>query len=199
MGRTSFMSAPQMRFTVPTSNLRIPRRGPIEIESNRRPGRPVEHGFRLENRFRRPYIPFYGVGVAYGYPGYIDPGYLSYPDSSPYNDAAYVAPQSPVSYPAGEYDASPGEQADATPVTAYRSAYVRPQPAQEPAAEPPVTLIFKDGRPPQQIQNYMLTRSTVYVQATYLREIPIDQLDLAATEKVNRDTGVDFKLPHPGK
>lgn len=27
------------------------------------------------------------------------------------------------------------------------------------------------------------------------REIPVDQLDLAATVKLNRDAGVDFRLP----
>jgi hypothetical protein len=58
-----------------------------------------------------------------------------------------------------------------------------------------VTLIFKDGRSPEQIQNYMLTRTTLYVQETRLREIPVDQLDLPATQKVNKDAGVDFQLP----
>ena len=58
-----------------------------------------------------------------------------------------------------------------------------------------MTLIFKDGRPTLQIHNYMLTRTTLYVQDQHLREIPVDQLDLVAMAKVNQDAGVDFQLP----
>jgi hypothetical protein len=58
-----------------------------------------------------------------------------------------------------------------------------------------VTLIFKDGRPPQQIHNYLLTRSALYVTEPDRRIIPTSQLDLVATVKVNRDAGVDFRLP----
>jgi hypothetical protein len=62
-------------------------------------------------------------------------------------------------------------------------------------SEAAVTLIFKDGRPPEQIHNYILTRDTLYVGDRRSSEIPIDQLDLEATAKVNRDAGVDFRVP----
>jgi hypothetical protein len=79
-------------------------------------------------------------------------------------------------------------------------------PSYEPMPEPPgsqpalgsegaVTLVFKDGRPPEQIHNYLLTRNTLYVQDQKHQEIPTDQLDLVATAKVNEDAGVDFRLP----
>jgi hypothetical protein len=58
-----------------------------------------------------------------------------------------------------------------------------------------VTLVFKDGRPPEQIHNYILTRTTLFVRDQHARKIPTDQLDLAATAKVNQDAGVDFQLP----
>jgi hypothetical protein len=67
-------------------------------------------------------------------------------------------------------------------------------PAPVPASEEAVTLIFKDGRPPEQIHNYLLTRSTLYVGDPH-RAIPTDQLDLDATAKVNQAAGVDFQLP----
>jgi hypothetical protein len=191
VGRTSFMGTPQLRYGGVPSSLRFPTRAPIAIDSHRRPVRPIGD--------RRPHIPFYGAGIAYGYPGYISPGYLGsgfldYPDSGPYDASSYAAPQQPASYPTNESEA-PAEQSDAMPPTAYRPAYARPQPSPEPEAEPPVTLIYKDGRPSEQIQNYMLTRTTIYVQETRLREISVDQLDLAATQKANKDAGIDFQLP----
>jgi len=69
------------------------------------------------------------------------------------------------------------------------------QPAPAPASEEAVTIIFKDGRPAEQIHNYILTRSTLIVGDRQRREIPTDQLDLAATAKVNQDAGVEFSLP----
>jgi hypothetical protein len=56
-------------------------------------------------------------------------------------------------------------------------------------------LIFKDGRPPMQIHNYLLTRDTLFVGDRHPSEIPVDQLDLGETAKVNRAAGVDFRLP----
>lgn len=58
-----------------------------------------------------------------------------------------------------------------------------------------VTLVFKDGRPPVKIHNYALTRTTLYVTDSKPQEIPVADLDLAATEKVNREAGVKFQLP----
>jgi hypothetical protein len=69
------------------------------------------------------------------------------------------------------------------------------RPAPAPASEEAVTLIFKDGRPPEQIHNYLLTRSTLYVGDQLRRAIPTDQLDLVATAKANQEAGVDFQLP----
>jgi hypothetical protein len=59
-----------------------------------------------------------------------------------------------------------------------------------------VTLVFKDGRPPETIHNYALTRTTLYVTDAKPQEIPVDDLNLPATEKVNREAGVKFQLPN---
>ena len=87
------------------------------------------------------------------------------------------------------------------PAPIYRPNY-QPSPAAQqppPAAQATVTLIFKDGRPPQQIHNYILSATgiTVWDQLPSVRprEIPIDQIDMDATEKINRQSGVDFYLP----
>ena len=37
-------------------------------------------------------------------------------------------------------------------------------------------------------------RTTLYVQEARRREIAVADLDLAATEKVNREAGLDFQL-----
>jgi hypothetical protein len=40
-----------------------------------------------------------------------------------------------------------------------------------------------------------MTANTLYVEDPRHREIPLDELDLAATGKLNREAGVDFELP----
>jgi hypothetical protein len=58
-----------------------------------------------------------------------------------------------------------------------------------------VTLIFRDGRPPVQMSNYMLTSTRLYVLDGNPCSIPVSQLDLEATAMVNRDAGIDFNVP----
>lgn len=165
-----------------------------------------------DDRFHAPPIPLYGVVTLYntGYIGDSNPGF--------YVDLANPAPQPPPAFPVAEYDAPPVRQtahrgnssqtipatdydatadrpAAAPPPPAFRPAYQRRQPPPDPGTEAAVTLVFNDGRPDEQIHNYMLTRKTLYVQEQRLREIPVEQLDLMATEKVNQEAGVDFHLP----
>ena len=59
----------------------------------------------------------------------------------------------------------------------------------------PITLIFNDGRQPAYVYNYMLTPSAVYVLDGYRRIIPLSEIDLAATQEVNREAGVRFLIP----
>jgi hypothetical protein len=214
-GRTSLMGAPQVggsRSGIRTGNgsggaQAAFRGGPVRNGSGYGGRQPV-YG---TDRYRRPYLPAYGTGYGASgwwdtnYPGYFDSGF----DDSPYDDsgddsgnAASVA--APASAPAdaapyypGGYGPQPMEQAQAGPYSDYRPVYQSPQP--EPAPENAVTLVFKDGRPTEEIHNYMLTRTTLYVQGERLREIAVADLDLAATEKVNREAGVDFRLPDGGR
>jgi hypothetical protein len=157
--------------------------------------------------YRRPYVPAYGVGLPYAYGStWLGPDCFDITDCSYYDDPAYgsqaVAPEPPADYPQEQVApppvqyAPPVDQAEAVPPGAFRPAYEKPQP--EPQAEAAVTLVYRDGRPNEEIHNYMLTRTMLYVQDEHHRAIPVADLDLAATAKVNKDAGVDFQLPGGG-
>ena len=64
-----------------------------------------------------------------------------------------------------------------------------------PAPEAPVTLVFKDGRPNEQIHNYLMTATTLSVLDQRHRDIPVDQIDLTATARLNREAGIEFSIP----
>jgi hypothetical protein len=143
------------------------------------------------------YRPYYHSRGVYLVPGFLNYGYggygYGYPDDSYSGDQQQAAPadsyaQAPP--PDSGYDEAYGQ---APPRQPY-------QPQAAPAAEvpdqPEITLLFKDGRTPQQVQNYAVTRTTLYVlDGAKRREIPLDELDLPQTEKTNRDAGLDFEVP----
>jgi hypothetical protein len=166
----------------------------------------------------------FGYGYA-GWPGYPflwnDPGFYGYDDSSydnygaPYADAnGPAAPYADYGEPMPPYpgDAGPGYPGPAAPYNygtgaAYpppqggelhggRESYTGPGDSNYPAtSQQAVTVIFKDGRPREQIHNYLLTTSTLTVLDQKYRVIPVDQINLEATEETNRAEGVDFRVP----
>jgi hypothetical protein len=132
-------------------------------------------------------------------PGYPDNGY---PDNG-YSDNGY--PDN--GYPGNGYPDNQNGYPQPAPEN-YYPPYPQPQPEQEqapaitpevqyvPGSADTVTLIFKDGRPPEQIQNYIATKKTLTViNGSRHRDIPIADLDVPATIKANRETGVGFQLP----
>ena len=64
-----------------------------------------------------------------------------------------------------------------------------------PPQEDTIVVFFKDGRPPLQVQNYALTRSTLLITGQPMQQIPLAEIDLPTTQRVNRALGVDFGLP----
>ena len=152
------------------------------------------------------FVPWLGSDYL-GYPddgydnGYADNGYAegSYDPndgSAPYDAAGE---DGGPGYPGQEYAGPgyPGQGYQDQPPIPYQA---RPQNSQPAATSAPlpmeaVTLVFKDGRPAEHIHNYILTRTTLSILDEHHRDIPIDELDLAATQKANRDSGVDFHLP----
>jgi hypothetical protein len=135
----------------------------------------------------------YGVGVPWIYPyGAWDGWY-----GDPYFDSGYDGASTDPGYyyDMGNYDAQPQPEPEAP--YAYRPPY-QPEAGSQPDApleEHTATLVFKDGRPPMQIRNYLLSRTRLVVLDGVPRTIPVDQLDLAATAKANEELGSDFRLP----
>jgi hypothetical protein len=95
-------------------------------------------------------------------------------------------------YPGGY---GPPDAYPPAPRSPYQPSANEPRPSATLETEAAVTLVFKDGRPPEQVHNYVLTRTTLYVQDQNRRNIPVDELDIAATAKTNLDAGVVFQVP----
>jgi len=153
------------------------------------------------------YVTWYGPGTGWVYPyypyypyysGYLSPGYWGdsgYGDSTAYPN--YLAQDGSQDYPGqgyGQgYEQQPQEQEPPRP--SYQAAPAEVHPSTAPEITETVTLVFKDGRPREQIHNYILSRTMLSVLDEHHRDIPVDQLDLAATRAANRAAGVEFSLP----
>ena len=163
-------------------------------------------------------------GFGYGELGYGGLGF-AYADSDafdpldPNNAPAYPQGTAQDAFPAAEVGMAPGggepngsegmpyavPPAEEEPIAPYARRAEPPvprapaQPEAQPAVPAPeedaVTIVFKDGRPNEQIHNYALTRTTLFVTGTHTRSISVDQIDIAATEKLNEQAGVEFHLP----
>ena len=148
--------------------------------------------------------------------GYVDPwlfgpGWNDYDSYSPYNGydgyGAYNGYNSDPPAPYKEYGTQPYPQQEnqdqsAEPQFPYqRPAYTPPQPPGDSLSsstvipELPLTVAYNDGRPSEQIRSYLLTSTKLTVLEPHYREIPLDQVNIAATEQVNRAAGVDFRVP----
>jgi hypothetical protein len=164
-----------------------------------RPGTPP-YGRTGSDHHRRPYIPAYRSGYGYGVVGYsipewIGPGYLGYGDADEGGDGSAQQTAAGDNGAGADQSGELGPYEQAPPLPPYP-----PQPAETHAAAPQapqdaVTLIFKDGRPPEQIRNYILTGKTLYVGDRRPSEIAVGELDLPETVRVNSAAGVDFRLP----
>lgn len=113
----------------------------------------------------------------------------------PYDDGSGVAAEGYEGAPDPAYEGQPipytAENAEPAPMERARTVMAAPSLYDNDA----VTLVFKDGRAPEKIHNYALTRTTLYVTDGRRREIPVASLDWAATEQANRAAGVNFQLP----
>jgi hypothetical protein len=140
--------------------------------------------------YRRVYVWRYGAWSSYLVPGWIGPGYLGYPDTGYYDDSSTSA-----GYAAPAYDVQPDQQDQSQPREPYYPSIGPSNSSPVPQSEDAVMLVFKDGRTPLEIHNYALTPTTLYVLDQQRREISVEEIDLAATQKVNRDAGIDFQFP----
>ena len=208
------------RFAPQTSSgFRIPYqgRGGAQSRPSYRPGYGGNYGWN-RGRYR-------SWAYGYGYPGYlgypypyvIDPGFYDWGDSSGSDDNAQGSPSGyPDAIPYADYgappDAPPYAYDGAGPGGGPEPAYgqmppaTAPMPRQPyagsissaPEVQQPLTVIFKNGRVPQTMQNYMMNSSTLTdLDQQHYEQIPLDQIDMAATEQTNRTRGVDFQAPVP--
>jgi hypothetical protein len=78
----------------------------------------------------------------------------------------------------------------------YAPNQVAPAAVGAPAPAQPLTVIFKSGRSPMEIQNYMMTaRVLTDLDPEHYEQIPLDEINLAATQNFNKVAGVDFQVP----
>jgi hypothetical protein len=141
--------------------------------------------------FRDWYRSIYSAWPGYGYPYLIDPGFYDWGDSDTYDDEGGAAPAYAAPTPDEGYGA-PNQQSSAR-------ALAVPAPAASSAPAPeqsPLTVIFKDGRTPAKMQNYMMTAKVLTdLDPQHYEQIPLDQVDKAATVRVNTAAGVEFQIP----
>jgi hypothetical protein len=162
--------------------------------------------FDRDDRFHHHHRRFFigTLGWPYGYYGYYAGYYPWYPffwdtyadsysgSTSVYNEQNYQLQQE-VNQLTNEVQKLREEEAErsAPPSPPQPS----PQPQSNAAPPPPATLVFRDGRT-QKADNYAIAGSTVWVfTERRARKIPLSELDIPATRKVNEERGVPFPLP----
>jgi len=143
--------------------------------------------------YRRGYYPYFPYGSYYPY------GYYGW-DNSFYDDSgdqdAYASNAAP-SYP-GPYADDSGLQRDVQALSGkidrlQADVEARNRPKQE---EPATALVFRDQHV-EEVHNYAIAGGTLWVLNDHQtgKKIPLAQLDLPATVKMNDDRGVDFQIP----
>jgi len=143
---------------------------------------------------RRGYYPYYPYAgyYPYGYYGWYDDP-LAYntdnEDQDSYAGASYPAP-----YPENDSGLQRDVQALNGKIDRLQAdveARNRPKTDLEPAT----ALVFRDQHI-EEVRNYAIAGETLWVlNAQAAKKIPLAQLDLAATVKMNDDRGVDFQVP----
>lgn len=135
--------------------------------------------------------PYYGWGYPYLWPSIFNDSdnYDSQPSSN------YAAPPAAYQAPAqDEITQDAREPYAPEPEISRRAPYGGGQSLPATTEAPITTIVLKDGSS-EQIHNYMLTAKTLTVLDQRRREIPVEQIDLEATAKVNLQQGVEFSLP----
>lgn len=209
------------RFTAPRSEYHSTDAGPSRTgnqNSNRDRNWDRAHRDRFDARrrdFRNWYLSDYPAFLGYENPYLLDPGFYDWSDSddSMYDEDNGPAPDAAPYQGYGAPDESPQQDAqDQMPPPNYppwpgpgSSALDRTAPPQQPATllassapapEEPLTVIFKSGRAPVKMQNYMMTPKVLTdLDSQHFEQIPLDQIDVAATQQANRAAGVQFQVP----
>ena len=135
------------------------------------------------NRYRRRYYP----GTGYYYYPYYGPyyGYYPYDDSGGYDSNAYQ--QNPPAPPDDYYGSASDWRNSQPPAQAASAAAPEPQ--------DPTVLVFRDGRH-LEVRNYAIVGQMLWdFDAKSTQKIPLAELDLDATRKLNDERGMEFVVP----
>jgi hypothetical protein len=109
---------------------------------------------------------------------------------SPGNNASDETGQAPF-YPPAYPSARPPYSGEAT---AEPQRQIVPGPSS--GLEQPLTVIFRGGRAPIKVQNYMMTATVLTdLDREHYEQIPLDEIDVSATAQVNKTAGLDFQVP----
>ncbi|MFZ3214239.1 MAG: hypothetical protein WA188_22260 [Terriglobales bacterium] len=139
--------------------------------------------------FRRGYYPWNGSYWPYYYGPYYGWDY-PYDDNDTYDANAYQQSQ-PVTEPPPD-DYYYGNRSFNEARSSPRQAQGPPAPAEE---QEPTVLVFRDGHK-QEVKNYAIVGQMLWdFSAKGTRKIPLADLDLDTTRKLNDERGVEFVLP----
>src|SRR5512146_62219 len=175
----------------------------------------AQHGRRDHQHFRNdfsyPFVPYY---PAYYNPYFYGGTYIednsSLPGAGTFNTQPQPEPANAPAYPTYRpyYESnsvidSEGHIYDRR-VERQPSNEVAESRQPEPATSAPgseenetrTVLVFKDGHQ-MEVANYAIMGSNLYLFAGDHRKIPLSDLDLDATVKVNEERGTDFRVPAP--
>jgi hypothetical protein len=152
-------------------------------------GRGFHHCFGCRRSFGNPWF------AGFGYAGYYDP-YWWWDSSSSYN---YDEDQERELALANEMNSvNLEEQRLREQEDRDRDLYARrsqPREEERSAVVPATALVFRDQHV-EEVRNYAIAGGTLWVlNESSAKKIPLAQLDLAATVKMNDDRGVDFQVP----
>jgi len=167
-------------------------------------------GFGHGPRFFGSRGPFFHRGfvsrgrpVFFGGSFYWGPSYYPWYDTYPY--AAEVVTAPPPQYYPDEYYERGGLRQDIDVLNGKvdhlqkdmesRLAVPRPPTKQESTARQSTMLVFKDKRR-QEIQNYAVVGGTLWIlDEKKASKVPLSDLDVEATTRLNDERGVEFELP----
>jgi hypothetical protein len=143
-----------------------------------------------------PYYP-YASYYPYGYSMYNDPFFY---DSGNEDQDAYASDQGPPRYEAPSSEDS-GLRGDVQALSGKIDRLQSNVEARDHAKADPgpaTALVFRDQHV-EEVRNYAIAGGTLWVLNDHQtgKKIPLAQLDLAATAKMNDDRGVDFQVPQP--
>lgn len=145
------------------------------------------------------YRGFYGRGAYYPYAYYPYLGYGwdwdSYDDQNQTQDA-YADSYSPP--PPDNEDSGLRSDVQALNGKIDRlQADVEARNRAKPEQEPETALVFRDQHV-EEVRNYAISGGTLWVlNNAAAKKIPLVNLDIEATVKMNEDRGVDFQVPEP--